>query len=332
MRTWRRICAPFGKTARMRSSRLLHLLLIGTLGLAACEREGGLAAGGSDDERTGRIRVKLTDAALDDADVKTVYVTVTGVTLDGERLDNLSERRTVDISNYTAGRTIQYGNDQRVRTGVYDDLTLTFDLERDATGDVPGAYVERHDGARAPLGFGPRELSVAVPGDFEVRADEVTELGVDLDLRRAVGYRDGGGYTFGGAEALRRSLRVVEETRSGSVDGTVVRHAATAPTNGARVVYAFPRGAVTPAALRAGDFAASVTSARVNGAGRFRLSYLPAGRYELVAVDYADTDGDGRLDLSGAIASDGEVGADLRAVTISARAKTVIELQLGDRL
>ena len=311
---------------------LLALAMSLVLG-SACERDGGNAAGDGDGSGgVGRIRVNLTDAALDDPDVQTVYVTVTGITLDGEELPNLTERRTIDISNYTAGRTIQYGNDQPVSAGTYDGLELTLDLGRSESGEAPGAYVVDREGARLPLDYGPATVTIPAAGAFAVTADEVTELILDLDLRRAIGYRDGGGYTFGSDGQLARSLRLVEEGRSGAIEGTVVNHAATVASDVARVVYAFPRGTVTADTLRRGYFGASVSSARVSPGGRFRLSYLPTGRYELVAVDYADVDGDGRADLVGARRSDGEIGAETRAVTVSALAQTTIEMIVGEGL
>ena len=308
----------------------LALLLLGLW--SGCEREGGIVIGDAGADATGRLRVLLTDAPLDDADVAGVYLTITGVTVDGETLPHLATRSTVDLAAYTAGRTVQYGTDQSIRAGVYAGLAVMLDLERDASGRAPGAYVATADGGKAALGFGPRTLSVPVDGRFEVRPDAVTEVVVDVDLRRAITYGDDGGYTLGDAARLGRSLRVVEEATSGSADGTIVDHGARLPAGAVRVVYAFPRGRAEAEALRAGDFEAAITSARVGPTGRFRLSYLPAGRYELVAVDYADTDGDGRLDLLGPRASDAAVGADTRAVTISAAAQTTVEMTLGDRL
>lgn len=283
-------------------------------------------SGGSDTE--GRIRVALTDAPLDDPALAEVYVTFTGVRIGDEALPNLSERRTVDISNYTEGQTIQYGSDQSVEAGVYAGLTVALDLGSDAGGVAPGAYVTDSLGRKTSLAYGQETVELRVNDPFEVVEGQLTELVLDFDLRQAVLREGEAGYTFGGDMNLTSSLRLIDKTEAGSIEGTVDEHSLFRD-NGTRIVFAFPRGSFEAAAAFEGDFSAAVTSARVDATGRFRLSYLPSGGYDLIVVDYADEDGDGRIELIGARVSDATVGADVRAVSVTAGAQARIEISLG---
>ena len=298
--------------------------------LLSCERDGVEADRGSD-LGEGRLRVEMTDAAIDDPNVAAAYVTLTGIGLNGQATTQFDGRKTIDISNYSQGRSIQVGNDQIIAAGQYQGLTLTFDTEFSENGQSLGCYVETTDGVEHPLGFGQRSVSVDVAGDFEVRPLLVTELVVDLDLRKAIQYSEDG-YSMVSAQRLARSLRVVDRNRSGSIDGRISNHTQTREANGARVVYAYPKGSLSLDAEAKNDYEGAITSASVNTAGNFRLSYLPAGSYDLIVVDYADKDGDQRLEVLGPRVSDLAVRAATRAVVVSAGAKVSIELEVGAML
>ncbi len=296
----------------------------------ACERDG-TPADRDETMSQGRLRIEMTDAAIDDSNVEAVYVTLASISVTGQASAQFVGRKTIDISNYTQGRSIQIGNDQIVDIGGYEGLTLNFDMEFDESGQGHGCYVETSGGNKAPLGFGVRNVSVAVPGTFEVRPLLVTELVVDLDLRKAVQYSEEG-YSLVSAERLARSLRLVDRNRSGSIDGKVANHQQTNDGVGARVVYAYAKTSLDLSDEAASDYEGAITSASINAAGNFRLSYLPAGEYELIVVDYADTDGDQRLETLGPRISDLAVLAATRAVVVTANAKVNIDLELGARL
>lgn len=298
--------------------------------LLSCERDGVEADRGSD-LGEGRLRVELTDAAIDDPNVATAYVTLTGIGLNGLATTQFDGRKTIDISNYSQGRSIQVGNDQIVTAGQYQGLTLTFDTEFSENGQSLGCYVETTDGVEHPLGFGQRSVSVDIAGAFEVRPLLVTELVVDLDLRKAIQYSEDG-YSMVSAQRLARSLRVVDRNRSGSIDGRISNHTQTRDDGGARIVYAYPKASLNLEAEASNDYEGALTSADVNAAGNFRLSYLPAGSYELIVVDYADKDGDQRLEVLGPRISDLAVRAATRVVVVSSGAKVSVELEVGAML
>ncbi len=296
----------------------------------ACERDS-VEADRNEELSEGRLRLELTDAAVDDPNVASVYITLAGVEVGNEQLAQLSVRKSVDISNYSQGRTIQIGNDQVVTSGTYGGITLTFDMDYSESGQSLGCYVETTSGQQRPLGFGQRSVSIEVPGLFEVRPQAVTELVVDLDLRKAIQYSEEG-YSMVSAQRLARSLRLVDRDQSGSIDGSVGNHAQTRAAGEVRIVYAYAKAALDLESEAANNYEGAITSASVNAAGNFRLSYLPAGPYELIVVDYADRDGDERMEPVGPRISDLAVNAATRAVVVSAGAKVSIDLQVGGRL
>lgn len=305
----------------------LALASILALPLAGCDRDG-TAAKRDDDREQGRIRVELTDAPIDDPDTEVAYVTLTEIALEGQVLEQLSTRKSIDISNYTQGRTVQFGNDQLVDAGLYNRLALTFDTEFDERGQQPGCYLETEDGTQNGLGFGERYVTVEVEGLFEVKANRITELVVDLDLRKAIDYSERGP-SFVSVQRLTNSLRLVERQLTGSLEGRITNQASLGAFDGVRIAYAYPRGSLDVEAEAASGYLGATTSANVSAAGNFRLSYLPAGQYELIVVDYDDTDGDGRREHIGPRMSDASVLGVTRAATVSAGAKVEIELALG---
>ena len=316
-----------------RSSAFVTCLASALMLSTACERDPGQAIdGGAGEGTTGRLRVELTDAPLDDPGVEGVYLTFAGISLDGEPLENFSARRTVDISNYRAGRTLPYGPDEVVRAGTYEGLTLSLDLQRDASGETPGAYLTDGAGAKTALDYGDSEARLRIPTRFAVVAGELTELVLDVDLRRAVRRREGGGYTLGSEADLTAAVRLVNKRTAGSVEGEVTNHGGSTREGLTRVVYVFARGGASLEAVRADDFSGAITSTTVDEAGRFRLSYLPSGDYELLVADFADQDGDGAVELAGVRVTDAVVGAAVREMTVSAGAQVQVEVELGGML
>ena len=281
-----------------------------------------------DDEDYGRLRVELTDAPSDDPDVATVYLTFAGASGDGIAFEQLSVRQTVDISNFTAGSTIQLGSDQLVRAGRYTSLTLALDLDRDAPGLGAGAYVERRDGSQDALGSG--RIEVEIPGEFVVPPSGHTRLIVDIDLRKLVVAHTSEGYALAGPGDRAAAFRLVDAASSGGIEGAV--EGADLLESETRVAYAFRAGELDIARVRAGSLARAVSSDRVTRRGTFKIAYLPAGRYELIVVDYVDRDGDGRLEFGGARASDATIGEVTRSVLVSAGAQVGVRLALGDVL
>ena len=305
----------------------LSTVLLASITFATCSK-GDASGDGDGGEEYGRLRVELTDAASDDPDVSTVYITLAGAAIDGEELEQIGVRQTVDISNFTGGSTIQLGADQLMQTGRYRDLSLTLDLSNDAPGNGPGCYVERADGRIDALGSGAGKIELRLPVDFEITAGGQTRLIADVDLRKAI-VREANteDYAFVSGPDLASSVRVVDAAATGGIEGQIASGDNTAGT--VRVVYAYPQGSVDLAAARMGDFSDAMVSARVSNAGNFKLAFLPAGSYELVAAEYRDRDGDGSLEFAGTRNSDAVIGAATRIVLVSVGAQVAVNLQLG---
>lgn len=291
------------------------------------------------EERTGTVRVELTDGPLDDTDVQGVFVTVASVDINGQPLAEFDGKQTIEISAYQQGSTRLLGSDQ-LTTGSYSDLRLLLDLDTDATGNSPGCYLLTTDGTRHPLNIeGTNAGLVQVgSGNFDISDQQTTDVVIDFDLRKALRYQDNGNqdrYDFVANADMIKALRLVTKTETGMIRGQVDRNAIV--NNEASVVaYVYPAGAyqedTETQAQGSGQilFANATTSAKVNSAGEYTLSFLKAGDYEVIFAAYEDGNNDGKAGFQGTcnVGLIGNLGISPGILTVEADATLNLNVSL----
>ena len=309
--------------------RLLAFLWVAS-SIVACQKDD---ASQNPDRNQGALRLELTDSPLDNPEIDYVVITLRGVSLEDRQMPELSQALSVDISNYTEGQSIQVGTEQLLAPGFYSGLKLRFDAERDQEGQTPGAYLMMKDGSKQALSFGGQGVAeILRPDTFRIFPSTTTRVVIDFDLRKALSFDSATQqYSFLPPQSLQSAIRLIDEQRTGRVEGQLQSPMADSLQGLKFVVYAYPEGQFEATELRTG-MKKSVSSTHVNSAGRFKLAFLPEGLYELVVLGYEDSDNDGRVELRGQYVADDLIGSPTRLVQVSAGADTQVRISMGQRL
>ncbi len=324
------LCEILSMNSSIHTQALLQnlLILLVLAALVGCSEDD---TGAVVVESSGRLRIDITDAPIDDDGIQGVFVTVAEIRVNGEVQPRLSQRTTLDIAALRDGNTAQLGLEQELSAGAHANVEVKLDLQTDANGNSPGCYVLRADGSKDDLSFGSQtELLISTNKAFSIEENETSRLVLDFDLRKSLEYESSNTrmLTFGSAANVNAAVRTVDVRTTGTIEGEVSAGAQTSTTD-KLVVYAYTQGSYNRSTATASAFADATTSTRVAADGTFTLAFLEEGDYELVVADYSDTDGDGKVDFRGTIMADAGLGLTTRAVSVSADAKVIIGLQLG---
>jgi hypothetical protein len=286
------------------------------------------------DPTTGSAQIQFTDAPSDDGSVEGVFVTVAEVRLDGETMPGWDSKQTFDLMAYQNGNVKIFGNTD-LEPGMYSNVSLVLDHQTDASGNSPGCYVLRTDGTKEPLeGNAGATSTIELNGAFEIIAQTLQEVVIDVDLRKTVRYQNESANTFAFVTQteLENGIRLVQRNRSGGVMGQATN--IDSYDDKVVIAYAYREGtynASTETTLQ-GDsdirFANAVTSTKVNVDGSFNLSFLPAGSYEVILAAYEDDDQDGDFTYEGyfSVGVLGELNVSSVSVSPNAQASLLVNL------
>jgi hypothetical protein len=310
---------------------IISLMLLAILA-SACKED-------ANPEMMGDLTMKITDAPIDDAEVRGVFVTVVDVMVDGESYAGFEGRQTIDLTAYQNGETFVLGGAE-LEAGTYNNLTLVLDLDEDASGNSPGCYVLTADNSKQDLAGGVTgTVELAVAKSFTIQSNSETELVIDVDLRKAVRYADGDdsdarSFRFAPRTELAASLRVVNVEEAGTLRGDFGSNTFSDPDR--VVVYAYTAGSFERSTEETESdddvsFQGAVTShAAVKSGGEFtyELNYLPEGEYELVLVALSEED-NGSYAFEGFLQTSLSLNGSVSSlVEVDATTTTVIELSI----
>jgi len=259
----------------MKKVTIALLSMMTALFFAAC---GGGGGGGSSDG-TGSVSLYMTDAPLLEENVTGVYVTIDAIaykrTGAWKRFEEIAGPKTVDLLELQDGKRIKL-LDATLPDGEYK---LRFELDASRCR----IEIDNDDNETLFVPSGKIQVKGAV-----VVTDGHVEATVDFDLHKSV-LRTGRGYL------LKPFLRVAHDSLSGSIEGNVTNIGDFDPALDRLVVYVYERGDFRPEEAIPDEngslFTDAVSSAKVDmHTGAFTLSYLPAGRYDMVVARYVDYD------------------------------------------
>ena len=91
--------------------------------LAACNEDDAAP------RNMGSVQFEITDAPIDDASVKSVFVTVADIKVDGQSISGFN-KTTIDVLAFQNGNT-SFLADTELEAKTYTDLTLVLDFEND---------------------------------------------------------------------------------------------------------------------------------------------------------------------------------------------------------
>jgi len=280
-----------------------------------------------DDNDNDNVRLEITDAPIDDANIQGVFVTVANVKIDGEPMSGFSGRQTIDLLAYQQGDVKSLGTG-KLAAGAHSNVTLVLDYDADANGNNPGSYVLTTDGVKHALKSSANTTSeVTTTANFETTENDRTDLVLDFDVRKAISYANSGAsqYNFNSNAELNAAVRVVTKDKTGTVSGTITDQLSTSEKF---VVYAYTKGTFNAATEKQGpiQFKNAVTSAVVDAQGNYKLAFLEEGTYELHFIGYEDANSDGKFELEGSLLLNLLGSLDLNNISVAA--KTTLDIDV----
>lgn len=247
-------------------STLLALITLSAL-IYSCDSESEVSGKGT-------AGVKVTDAAVDAQNISGVYLSVAEVQAIGESetktLTVFDEPQIFNLMDYQNGSTYELGEGE-IDAGIYSEIRLITD---------GNSYVSFDDGSTEPLNIPSGTSSgYKIKGDYQISANNRTDLVIDVDLRKAFVMTGEGSYK------LRPTARLINEEGTATITGTI-----SATAEDRVIVYAYAKGTYDSSeeaepASGESRFENSVNSAVVSN-GSFTLAFMEPGEYDLIAVAY----------------------------------------------
>ncbi|MCM4166708.1 hypothetical protein KCTC52924_01557 [Arenibacter antarcticus] len=295
------------------------LMLIAVMAMVSCDKSDDSAMEGE----SYNTSFEITDAPIDNADVKAVFVTIANVSVDGKSLEGFSAT-TINLAALVDGKTEVLGNlDLQARS--YSNIVFELDFEKDVAGNSPGCYVKKANGEKDALVASSNKISIN--DTFEVLAQSKNVIVVDFDLRKTI--RDEksnftSDFNFVTMTELSAGIRTVNAELTGKISGTVND---SKNTSDKIIVYAYKKGTFNADVESKGKgessvtFANAVTSAEVKGlSGSYSLDFLKEGEYELIFASYKE-DQESGLYFNSLLEVESATGINVGAISVTSTLK-----------
>lgn len=253
---------------------------------------------GSTVEETGTLVLRLTDATVDEESIAGVYITVNEVKVNKSTaedsgwttLEGFEGPQEYNLLLLTDGNVALLGEFD-LTAGKYNQIRFILDIQEQGQQPPtnPGCYVEFTDELTGPEPlFVPSggQTGYKVVGAFVVPANGQVDVTVDFDVRKAL-HKTGQGNNQ--RYILRPTLRLVDNSQAGNIDGTITNNTAYADI----IVFAYEEDEWAISEADDPDegesrFPNAVTSAMMGDDGGYVLAYLAYETYDLVVVGYDD--------------------------------------------
>lgn len=248
-----------------------------------------------DDEpmQSGQVKVYITDAPIDDANVEAVVISVTKIEMNGpkgwETVKEFDTPFSINILDYQNGKSY-FVTDANITAGTYSEARFVLNAATDMNATVtnPPCFIRYKDGSKQPL-FIPSGTSSGykAKGTVDVVANSTTEVTLDFDARRSIVEAGNSGKFI-----LKPTVRIVANKVAAKMEGSFTDHMDYSKV----VAYLYEKGTYTSteatlAAESESRFTNSVTSTMLNSSGEFTFAFLAPGTYDVVLVAHS-TDGE----------------------------------------
>lgn len=273
-------CSRFTNFALTMANRIFFLLFLLAVGLFSCLDNEALR---------GRITLALTDAPTDASNIREVNIAISGIevlkkgTQTWQTIKSFEEPLTLNLLEFTQGEFYDL-TEQYLTPGEYEGLRLELNVANVDNGLTvfPQSNLVFTNGSQETLFVEDGGTNyVEVRHAFEIRTNETTFLTLDFDVRKSI-------ILTGLEYRLRPVMRMVSTLNAGGIDGQFRDFANYSKV----VVYAYAPGTFTNSEQsQEVPFVNAISSALVRNSvgGRFFISFLPEGSYDLVFVKLTDT-------------------------------------------
>jgi hypothetical protein len=307
------------------------VVLLGTLSFlfmafSACKKDND--PNDPSNGQKGQVTIEITDAPVDDAQVKSVFVTVAGIKIDGHSVDGFS-KTTIDLMAYQNGNTKSLGT-YEMDAKAYSNITLILDFDQDENGNSPGCYVMDLDGTKHKLTTNASN-EVNMNYTFTNESSKENKLVIDFDLRKTIKREQSGSseYAFVSSAELNNAVRVVSRDKAGTIKGNCDDSFSNSDMI---VVYSYKKGTynrnteVQGSAQSGLKFHNAVNSAKVDANGNFELHFLEEGEYEIHFAAYTHNQGSGKMELTGTLMLEVLSAIDLGSISLNASATLTVNV------
>lgn len=281
----------------------------------------------------GEVSFEITDAPVDDANVKGVIVTIVDVKVDGKSIEGFT-KQSIDLTAYQNGETFVLGN-MEMDARSYSNVKLVLDVNEDEQGNSPGCYVLDQSNIKYQLkSTASGTMELALSQAWTVAANAKTNMVMDFDLRKALRYSDDASirYQFVNESNLNAAVRVVTKQSSGTIKGSY-ENSSMADAEKV-IVYAYKKGTFNastetqPQGTDGIQFKNAISSGEVKSGvsgSYFTLAYLPEGEYELHFAAYSKNASTGRMSFDAMLQAETSVEGDVaNVVRVKANATALI--------
>lgn len=303
----------------IRFARLFTLMFLG-LALVSCEKDSDLNP--DEQKKQGTLELEITDAPVDDPAIKSVFVTIADVQVEGQSMPGFNPVE-VDLLTLQDG-TVELLSASSIKVGAYGQMTLVLDPEK--------CYVEEFNETRHALL--PEEAKLEMMHDFIVEEDSTVRLLVDFDLRKSIrrNMQDSTDkYDFVASSELVQALRVLDKDKAGQLSGKC-----NDASTGSEMIVAFLyKKGEFDATIETEDSAESqlrfknaVTSALVKENGTYLFPFITAGNYEMHFASYDVQDSTKQVQFRGLLEVGNSGMADVLDISIESAGKTELDLSI----
>lgn len=304
----------------MKNLKLLiaTLLIIPTLIFTSCDDDNSNELDG-----TGTARLEATDAAVDAENITGVFLSVEEAQFiaNGQIQNSITfdSPKEFNLMDYQNGETYILGETE-LEAGAYDEIRLILTSSNQA-------YVKYVNGTKDQIEVPSGSTSgYKIMGDFDVMANSMTELVLDVDLRKALVKRGNGEFN------LRPTARLITKSSAGMIKGAVDED--NMQDADKVVVYAYLEGTFqdsemdepTEGNARFENSVNSAVASKLNG--NFTLAFMPEGDYELIVATYKEDQLLGELEFESATKVEVSIGGTTTSV-IEVQAKVVTNLLIN---
>jgi hypothetical protein len=257
-----------------------------SLGLAVLAFVTGCKKDENNGGTSGTVKMYMTDAPIDDSNVKAVWITVTEVNMKSsggwEALSGFTGPKKYNLMDLRDSTAVFMGQDE-IPAGSYSEIRFVLDApeENGPAQSNPGCYIEYKDGTTQPL-FVPSGSSSGfkAKGSFDVPLNGTVDVTADFDARKSIVEAGSSGKFL-----LKPVIRIVVNNQAGAIGGTVT-HSGSA---GNIVVYTYENGTWADTeddapATGSARFPNAVSSSLVQTDNTYILPYLAPMTYDLVVV------------------------------------------------
>ncbi len=257
-------------------------LVVGLLCFAGC---------GSEDGSRGRLNLYITDAPIDDAEIKSAFIAINSVELKGENgwktIKSFDRPLAIDLLRLQHGQSMLI-LEQYVDAGKYSALRLNLNAQEPESGLIksPGCNMVKESGVQQTLFATSENQNKSIDFPFVMPDNGIASYTLDFDLRKSI-LPSTTKELF-----LNPSIRIVDNATAATIAGSFSMEESPVGV----VIYAYKQGGYNATENSRSEnqpaFNQATSSVKLKQDGTFVLGFLPPASYDLV---FTRKDSDGEL-------------------------------------